>query len=656
MKILSLELENYRQYKGKQKIEFSASDEKNFTIFVGANGAGKTNLLNAITWCLYDREEHLSSTPPEMMMNIINEQLLNELPVGGKAVARVRILLGETSPTRVFERSSSAKKVEQGRFVQTEEPLRAWFLVNKNWEESKQPFHTVSTLLPQGIKDFFLFDGEKLDRFFQAGNEEEVKRAVLSVSQIDLLDRAVDHLDEKLTQIRRDAKGISPKATQIMADIQDTKQLLETVKKELETLRKDKGETARNLADVENRLRESNVPLVQALQEQRDTLSRRMDQSQERSSNVREKILNHLVSIGPMIYAKKALESSIDLVNSKYRSGELPPQIRDTFLKSLLTRGQCICGAEISHAGPGRTNLENLLKMAKFSQLDYGVTQGKFVIEHILGTIASFFEPLDGLEKDLRSESEQYERDAISLKEVNSKLKGINLDEVQLLESQREELKKAHEDLIRDVSIREANQQALESKAQTLSADHRKELEKERKHADLLAKIDLCDKGIQLLKFVKDEVVGEVRRTIESKTKEYFLSLIWKRETYVDVGIDPSFRVSVVNRLGGESIGSLSAGERQVLALAFMAALTKVSGFRAPVVIDTPLGRISGEPKDNIAAALPEYLKDTQVTMLMTDQEYTTSVRGRLAPRVGHEWSLEFDEPNFETTVRPYNA
>src|SRR6266566_1528591 len=305
MKILSLELENYRQYKGKQKIEFSASDEKNFTIFVGANGAGKTNLLNAITWCLYDREEHLSSTPPEMMMNIINEQLLNELPVGGKAVARVRILLGETSPTRVFERSSSAKKVEQGRFVQTEEPLRAWFLVNKNWEESKQPFHTVSTLLPQGIKDFFLFDGEKLDRFFQAGNEEEVKRAVLSVSQIDLLDRAVDHLDEKLTQIRRDAKGISPKATQIMADIQDTKQLLETVKKELETLRKDKG--------------------------------------QERSSNVREKILNHLVSIGPMIYAKKALESSIDLVNSKYRSGELPPQIRDTFLKSLLTRGQCIC-------------------------------------------------------------------------------------------------------------------------------------------------------------------------------------------------------------------------------------------------------------------------------------------------------------------------
>ena len=657
MKILSVELENYRQYKGKQKIEFSSQDSKNFTIFVGANGAGKTNLLNAITWCLYDREEHLSQTPREMMMNIINEQVLDQLKPGEKATARVRISLGETTPRLIFEHSVTAKmKLDKG-FSLMEEPLHAWFLLpNKSWEESKQPAHTINGLLPQGIKDFFLFDGEKLDRFFQVGNEEEVKRAILSVSQIDLLDRAMEHLDDKLTQIRRDAKGISPKASDIFSDLEDTKELVEKVKKELEVLRRDKADTSKNLAEIETRLRESNVPLVKAFQVQRDGLRVSMDESVERSGRVRGEILNHLVKMGPLIYASKALKSTLTLVDSKFKSGELPPQIRETFVRSLLNRGHCICGTDISSNGPERQSLDALLKVAKYSELENTVIQGKYVAEQLIGSLTYFSEPLERMEKELRAENEQYERNGILLKEIDAKLRGINLDEVATLENQYVELRAALEDLIKDVSIRELNLKTLESRVQTLGTEHRNELEKQRKHGDLLAKIDLCDKGIQLLKSVKEEVVGEVRKTIESKTKDYFLSLIWKKETYVNVKIDSSFRVSVINRLGGESIGSLSAGERQVLALSFMAALTKVSGFKAPVVIDTPLGRISGEPKDNIAESLPEYLKDTQVTMLMTDQEYTPSVRQKLSNRVGKEWTLDFDETNFETRVKPYIA
>jgi len=54
-----LELENYRQYR-EQKIEFSTGEDgKRITIIEGANGAGKTNILNAVTWCLYGIEQHI---------------------------------------------------------------------------------------------------------------------------------------------------------------------------------------------------------------------------------------------------------------------------------------------------------------------------------------------------------------------------------------------------------------------------------------------------------------------------------------------------------------------------------------------------------------------------------------------------------------------
>ena len=53
MLIQSIKLENFRQFKGKQKIEFSCDKNKNVTIVMGENGAGKTTLEQAFLWCLY---------------------------------------------------------------------------------------------------------------------------------------------------------------------------------------------------------------------------------------------------------------------------------------------------------------------------------------------------------------------------------------------------------------------------------------------------------------------------------------------------------------------------------------------------------------------------------------------------------------------------
>ena len=81
MKIHSIHIENYRQYKGPIDINFSLNEEKNFTVIEGTNGAGKTNLLNAITWCLYEEELHKSSNDSgDVIYNSITK---NETAYGG---------------------------------------------------------------------------------------------------------------------------------------------------------------------------------------------------------------------------------------------------------------------------------------------------------------------------------------------------------------------------------------------------------------------------------------------------------------------------------------------------------------------------------------------------------------------------------------------
>lgn len=55
MKIKSIELINYRLYKGNNKVVFENGNEKNLYLISGENGFGKTTLLQSLLWCLYGR-------------------------------------------------------------------------------------------------------------------------------------------------------------------------------------------------------------------------------------------------------------------------------------------------------------------------------------------------------------------------------------------------------------------------------------------------------------------------------------------------------------------------------------------------------------------------------------------------------------------------
>jgi len=157
---------------------------------------------------------------------------------------------------------------------------------------------------------------------------------------------------------------------------------------------------------------------------------------------------------------------------------------------------------------------------------------------------------------------------------------------------------------------------------------------------------------------IKDEIMDGIRNEIEELTRKQFFELIWKRENFKTVQISEDYDISVLDQNGVEAIGTLSDGERQVLALSFIAALNIISGFDAPIMIDTPLGRISKEPKSNIAGKLPNYLKGKQLTLLVTEEEYTEEVRKKMREFVGREYKIEFSdtETGNEAEVIEYEA
>ncbi|AZH27252.1 chromosome segregation protein [Haloplanus aerogenes] len=205
-------------------------------------------------------------------------------------------------------------------------------------------------------------------------------------------------------------------------------------------------------------------------------------------------------------------------------------------------------------------------------------------------------------------------------------------DQLDDLEDREETLKDQKEDIVSDIALK---QEEVDNKDEELT----KELKKKEKHQDLVKKLEFLEQSIDHVNEIQQTVLGEIRSQAQEKIEEYFNQLIWKDEEY-EIVLEEDYTIRVLDEFGMDKIGSLSAGEKQVLALSFMSALTSISGFEAPIVIDTPLGRISSEPRNRIAENIPDYIEGTQLTFLMTDSEYTTQVESRMKDSISNEYLL----------------
>ena len=56
MFIKEIELNNFRIYKGSNKINLLPQDNKNIIVVSGKNGFGKTTFLMSLVWCLYGKQ------------------------------------------------------------------------------------------------------------------------------------------------------------------------------------------------------------------------------------------------------------------------------------------------------------------------------------------------------------------------------------------------------------------------------------------------------------------------------------------------------------------------------------------------------------------------------------------------------------------------
>ncbi|QDT16789.1 DNA sulfur modification protein DndD [Alienimonas californiensis] len=132
---------------------------------------------------------------------------------------------------------------------------------------------------------------------------------------------------------------------------------------------------------------------------------------------------------------------------------------------------------------------------------------------------------------------------------------------------------------------------------------------------------------------------------LEKLVLECFRSLLRKTELARGLSIDPkTYALSITNSDGEEVRAErLSAGERQLLAVAMLWAMARASGRPLPVVVDTPLGRLDGVHRRRLAERYFPHAAG-QVILLSTDEEIDVDLYASLAPHMSRAFHLDHDE------------
>jgi len=144
-----------------------------------------------------------------------------------------------------------------------------------------------------------------------------------------------------------------------------------------------------------------------------------------------------------------------------------------------------------------------------------------------------------------------------------------------------------------------------------------------------------------------------VSQLAEALTRN-FNRLCRKERLLRRVDIDPrDFSVSLVGA-DGETFpqSALSAGERQIYAIALLWALRQVSGRPLPALIDAPLGRMDSDHRQNLVEHYFPHASH-QVILSSTDTEVDAEFYAALQGRISRAYHLEYEQAQNATRVRP---
>lgn len=651
MKLLSIQLANFRQFYGQTPVIKFANGDKNTTIIHGNNGSGKTTLLNAFTWVLYNKFT-AAFAAPELL---VNKRAITEANINVSVECYVEIFFEHDYKKYQIKRKCYAFKDKENNIQCTEAQL--FMLIagdDGKWTHPQEhPEDIIEKILPQSLHQYFFFDGEKIEHIFRYEDRLKIAEDTKELIGVTVLDRAINHL--------KNAKKTLTKELTNIGDI-ETKKLLKEQNKLEESLGKLQQENKliqeklvkeeeEKKATTSQLLAISGAENLQKLKQQLETEERQLRKNLTLTTSQIKKIISHQ---GYIIFLKEVQEKFTNLINNLREKGELPSGIKQQFVEQLLNRQQCICGTELKEGSEFYEQVKAWMNKAGIAAVEEAAIRLETQVSEIEAQKNQFWQEVDKHQENINQWRSELALVENKLDDLSNKLRQYPDEQIQTLQKKLDQI----EENIRQFTLNQGEInlqiQNLNKQIELLEKQWKKNQIKVEQQTLAQKRITATEAAIERIIKVKNRLENQFRLSLEKRVQEIFNSISF---TPYLPRLSKNYELNLIENTSGIAVKvAASTGENQILSLSFIGGiidmvrewsqkdtLMGLDSSTFPIVMDSPFGSLDEIYRRQVAKAIPQLAN--QLIVLVTKTQWRGEVETEMKNHINKQYILVYISP-----------
>jgi DNA sulfur modification protein DndD len=658
MKLTSIKLCNFRSFYGKTpEITLAGGDVRNTTMIYGSNGAGKTSILNAFTWVLYEKFSAAFASTEQL----VNKRAISESQPSQPVECWVEVgwehegnRYRATRGCRVYKNESDV--IEAGKTqlkIQVAGDDGKWYFPLQQAEE------IITQILPASLHQYFFFDGERIEEIVRSDNKAEISEAIRTFLGVEVIELSIKHLKDAKKSLETELKHIGDAETKQLLNQQEKQEL------EIDNINKRQTEINQELEcqqifkkEVSNKLRE--LSAVKELQERKQSLESQKDSLREELKKTRENLKKVISARGYTVMLSETTAKFREIFTDLKQKGELTAGISREFVNDLLNTGRCICGADLREGTHTHFHVKNLMRKSGSSTVEETAIRMSAQVDEIDKQAVAFWEEADREQVRIQQLRENLNQVELELATIQEQLRKDPNEEISSLQKRLDEIEAKIDDLNREQGANQQEVSHLKTAIDALIKQISKQKQNEEKQSLAQRRINATQDAIERLSEVKNRQENQFRLQLEQRVQEIFSDISFT--PYIPK-ISEKYELSLVeNTTGIEAPVAASTGENQILSLSFIASIIdKVRDWSEkrkmmmvpdsstfPIVMDSPFGSLDANSRRHIARTIPKLAN--QLVVLVTKTQWRVEVEEEIADKIGKEYVLVYysSKPNCE--------
>lgn len=661
MRLISLRFNNFRQFYGLSPKIIFAHGDRNITVIHGCNGAGKTALLNAFTWTLFD-----SLTPGFLLPDqIVNKRAIREAKEGEIVDALVEIEFEHDERRYIVKRKAQVHRTsrEPGyRVLGSQYPTLQWSGLDGKLHTEEHVFDVIGRILPKELHTYFFFDGERIERIVKPTEKErkEIGKATKMLLGIEIFSRATNHLDSVRREIEKELTKIGDAETVRLYELKQEKE------QNLEEIENRQEEIIRNIEAQETRKKEIGGRLrqlkeVEAIQKHRDQLNRDKEVRKESFDQGRKNLASAISSFGYTLFLQEPIEKFRGIVRSLVERDLLPADVKMQFIERLLERELCICKRELKPDSEQRKAVEDWKKFAGQSDVERKMIRMDGEVLKISHSLPEDLERLDQIQQKRESDRMELSRIEVELYEIKEKFQNSPREEERDLQLQLNQVEEAIRDLLLEQGENKQQIKDLNDAINDLVQKINQHEAKEERQRITQKRAKAANESARRISQIQELFEADFRRGLQKKISKLFGTI--SPTPYVPE-LREDYSLHLLESAGGSALPvAASQGESQILSLSFIGSVMELAReyyakkerlpapdtSTYPVVMDSPFGTLDPIYRHQIAEHLP-ILAD-QVVLLVTKTQWRGEVEQSMAKYMGRSYVFTYYSPKDDVAV-----